>query len=147
MPSLLVRPVTTPSEMEACYTVRFAVFVDEQAVPAEEELDHYDPVALHLLAEQDGSVVGTARVVYLERTAKIGRVAVLKQYRGLGIGRALMLAALDQATRGCDLAILDAQVQVIPFYERLGFVAEGPVFLDAGIEHRRMTRHLATPQE
>ena len=79
--------------------------------------------------------------------AKIGRVAVRKAYRGAGVGKALMLAVLDAARkRGLTHAVLDAQVPVIGFYEKLGFKAEGPVFDDAGIPHRTMRRPLS-PEE
>jgi ElaA protein len=78
-----------------------------------------------------------------ERTAKIGRVAVAKPCREKGIGKQLMLAALEQLKRDAfAAAVLTAQVQVIGFYEKLGFVAEGPVFDEAGIPHRKMTRVL-----
>jgi ElaA protein len=126
--------------------IRFEVFVDEQKVPAELEPDEYDADALHLLATDPatGESVGTARVVEKPGgVAKIGRVAVRLPYRGRGVGDALMAAALEAARgRGLTLAMLDAQVPVIAFYERLGFTAEGPVFDDAGIPHRRMTRPL-----
>ena len=140
------RVCETDADRHAAMRIRFAVFVDEQRVSAELEPDEYDAVALHLLAldPRTGEAVGTARVVDKgDGVAKIGRVAVLAPYRGIGAGRALMEFALERARRaGLTLAVLDAQVPVIPFYERLGFVAEGPVFDDAGIPHRRMTRPL-----
>jgi len=124
--------------------IRFEVFVDEQHVPAEEEPDHYDADALHFIAlhAQTGTPAGTARLVEKPGgMAKIGRVAVRQAYRGLGVGKILMQAVLDAArARGLAHAVLDAQVPVIGFYETLGFVAEGPVFDDAGIPHRTMRR-------
>lgn len=126
--------------------VRFEVFVDEQQVPPELEPDEYDQDAIHLLAEivETGEVIGTARIVDKGNgIAKIGRVAVRQAARGFHVGDGLMQAALAAAREaGQSVAMLDAQVQVIAFYERLGFVAEGPVFDDAGIPHRRMTRNL-----
>ena len=126
--------------------IRIAVFVEEQNVPPELEPDEFDDSALHLLAVDaaTGDALGTARVVDKgSGLAKIGRVAVLQSARGRGVGQTLMACALDHAARaGQTVAVLDAQVHVIPFYERLGFVAEGPVFDDAGIPHRRMTRPL-----
>jgi predicted GNAT family N-acyltransferase len=91
-----------------------------------------------------GEAIGTARIVDKGNgVAKIGRVAILKEWRGRGIGDALMRAALEIArAAGHTSAILDAQTYVIPFYEKLGFIAEGPEFDDAGIPHRRMRRHL-----
>ena len=140
-----VRLCQTDADRMSAMHIRFAVFVDEQNVPADLEPDEYDAVARHFIAEtSDGLCVGTLRVVDKEgRIAKIGRVAVLLPYRSLGIGQALMDAGeQDAKTRGLHSAILDAQVPVIPFYEKRGYVASGPVFDDAGIDHRRMTRDL-----
>ncbi len=126
--------------------IRFEVFVDEQGVPPELEPDEWDANALHLLAVDGatGEILGTARLVNKGNgVAKIGRVAVKQSARGRGVGQTLMAHALDHAARaGHTLVVLDAQVHVVPFYERLGFVAAGPIFDDAGIPHRRMTRPL-----
>lgn len=134
-----VRPVAGPEELELALAIRERVFVDEQHVPLELERDEYDALAHHWLAWLDGEPVGTARLVELPgNIGKIGRVAVLPQARGAGLGRQLMEALLHHAS-GLEL-ILDAQLEVIPFYEKLGFVAEGEIFQDAGILHRRMRR-------
>ncbi len=139
-----VRQVRTDTELEQCFSVRMTVFVDEQRVPPEEELDAFDATATHYLAEEDGRIVGTARLLAKDAaTGKIGRVAVLREHRGRGVGLALMRFVMEDAFDQYERLMLDAQVQVIPFYERLGFAAEGPVFLDAGIDHRRMTLHRA----
>lgn len=126
----------------AAMHIRFAVFVDEQKVPADLEPDEYDADAHHLIAQTgDGLPVGTLRVVNKgSGTAKIGRVAVLAPYRGLGVGHFLMQAAENYAqSANVSTLILDAQLPVIGFYEKRGYVASGPVFDDAGIDHRRMT--------
>lgn len=146
VPAFPVRVCESDADRAAAMRIRFEVFVAEQAVPPELEPDEYDADALHLLAihPETEEALGTARIVDKGGgVAKIGRVAVRKPFRNLGIGYALMVSALAQA-RAADhtTAILDAQVAVIPFYESLGFVAEGPVFDDAGIPHRRMTRRL-----
>jgi ElaA protein len=134
-----IRRATTGEERDRCYQVRMAVFVEEQKVPPWEEMDHLDEDADHYLVEYEGRVVATARLVDRgDSTGKIGRVAVLREYRGRGIGRDLMRHVIRQAASRHARLVLDAQLQVIPFYERLGFVAEGDDFLDAGIEHRRM---------
>ena len=136
----------TDADRDACMRIRVTVFVDEQNVPAELEPDEYDAVAVHLLARdtQTGEPVATARLVEKPgRLAKIGRVAVLALYRGTGAGAFIMQSVLDLSrARGLTHAVLDAQVPVIAFYEKLGFVAEGPVFDDAGIPHRLMRRAL-----
>jgi predicted GNAT family N-acyltransferase len=115
------------------------VFVREQGVPAEIELDRDDGKAIHFLALISGNAVGTARVVLRRGGAKIGRMAVLKSYRGKGVGTKLLQWAIEAAKRKRARGIyLHAQVSVIGFYEAAGFRAVGPVFDEAGIPHRKM---------
>ena len=129
-----------PGLLEACYAIRTEVFVREQNVPVELELDEHDATAWHFLLFVDGVPMATARLFNKNGAAKIGRVAVRQCARGTGLGRRIMDVAVNAARElRLEPVILDAQVQVIPFYEKLGFVAEGPVFDDAGIPHRRMT--------
>jgi len=91
----------------------------------------------------DGQPAGTARLRVVEGLAKAERVAVLERFRGAGVGAALMRALEGEARRrGLDQMVLHAQVRVIPFYERLGYAAHGPVFDDAGIPHRAMRKRL-----
>jgi predicted GNAT family N-acyltransferase len=137
---ITIRRIADDAEREACYAVRMKVFVEEQGVPPWEEIDSYDDTAQHFLIEDNGVIVGTARLLdYGDGVGKIGRVAILPEYRGKGFGRDLMWYVMGAGFRLFHMLILDAQLPVIPFYERLGFEAEGEVFLDAGIEHRRMT--------
>lgn len=137
--AVVIRPSRNERDRRACYAVRIAVFVEEQKVPLEEEIDAEDEKAWHFVVEDAGRVVGTARLVAKgDGVGKIGRVALLPEYRGRGIGRDLMGYVMDAGFRHFETLILDAQIRVIPFYEKLGFKAEGDVFLDAGIEHRRM---------
>jgi len=145
--TIVIRAGGRALDIRKSLQVREAVFVREQNVPIELERDEYDADALHLLAinTNTNEPVGTARIVDKGNgVAKIGRVAVLSTFRGLGVGDALMNAAIG-TTRTLNFVtlILDAQLPVIAFYERFGFVAEGDVFLDAGIEHRRMTRRVS----
>ncbi len=138
----VIRRIEGIEDREGCYAVRMKVFVEEQGVPPWEEMDEYDDVAEHFLVAVDGQVVGTARLVDKgEGVGKIGRVAVLPEYRGRGFGRDLMRQVMEAGFRRFQTLMLDAQLAVIPFYEALGFAAEGDVFLDAGIEHRRMRAH------
>ncbi|MEW6279627.1 MAG: GNAT family N-acetyltransferase, partial [Candidatus Eremiobacterota bacterium] len=135
-------PYDSP-EFAAALDIRYRVFVTEQGVPEELERDADDRRAVHALVYRQGRPVGTARLVPRGGAGKIGRVAVLKEARGNRLGVELMRALEGEAAR-LRLAevLLDAQVQVIPFYERLGYRAEGDPFLDAGIPHRRMRRRL-----
>jgi len=135
--------VETPADWEACYAIRKTVFVEEQAVPLELELDEYDDVATHFLLRDGDAPLATARLLDKHGLAKIGRVAVLKEARGRGLGLVLMRAVLEEARRqGFTEAVLDSQTYAIPFYERLGFVAEGEEFDDAGIPHSLMRRRM-----
>lgn len=132
------------TDLAACHALRRAVFIEEQNVPEALEMDDQDGAAIHLLARIDGCPVGTARILIKGDTGKIGRVAVLAQARGQGLGAALIRAALDalRARPGITRATLGAQTHATGFYQKLGFVAEGPVYDDAGIPHRDMSREL-----
>jgi predicted GNAT family N-acyltransferase len=131
-----VRLVAWDEAREALASVRHAVFVVEQRVPEELEWDEADAVALHALASAAGVPIGTARLL---PDGHIGRIAVLREWRGRGAGDALLASMLDAAReRGFDTALLNAQVHALDFYRRHGFEAEGDVFLDAGIPHRAM---------
>ncbi|MEA2118174.1 GNAT family N-acetyltransferase [Halovibrio sp. HP20-50] len=125
----------------AASEIRRIVFIDEQNVPQEEEWDGLDPECQHFLAMLDGQPVGTARLL---PDAHIGRVAVLADARGSGIGVLLMKAAIEAARHaGHTQVALSAQVHALAFYEQLGFATHGEAFLDAGIPHREMTLSLA----
>jgi predicted GNAT family N-acyltransferase len=138
-PTVLVRQVSSRKELEKAYTIRTCVFVKEQGVPEEIELDRDDKRAFHFLAFTAGKAVGTARVVMHRGTAKIGRMAVLKSYRGRGIGTKLLKRAIVMAKRqDAQKIYLHAQVPVIGFYEAMAFRCVGPVFEEAGIPHRKM---------
>jgi predicted GNAT family N-acyltransferase len=143
---LEVHVVRTVDEMAEALAIRRAVFIEEQGVPESEEIDEHDgdpasvTSALHVLARIGGRAVGTGRLLldYPAGTnAHIGRVAVLLEERRGGVGRAVMRALEGEARqRGFAGITLAAQLQAIPFYELLGYVVRGDVFLDAGIEHR-----------
>lgn len=135
--------IAVTADIAICRRLRRQVFIEEQGVSEADEIDDLDGVATHFLATLDGVPVGTARLVPLGDTAKIGRVCVLAAARGHGIGAALIRAAVDHARgAGFAQAKLGAQVHALGFYERLGFTATGPVYDDAGIPHRDMVRPL-----
>jgi len=141
--SVVVTLAQTPTDREACFAIRKSVFVEEQNVPLELEIDEHDETATHFLLRDGETPLATARLLEKHGLAKIGRVAVLREARGRGLGLAVMQAVLDEARRqGFKEAILDSQTYAIPFYERLGFAAEGEEFDDAGIPHFLMRRRL-----
>ena len=118
-------------------SVRRAVFIEEQNVPESIELDGKDPDCRHVLAcDSSGAPVGTARI---DPTGKIGRMAVLPAYRGRGIGRQILLAAMDWGgANGIADFHLSSQVSAVGFYEKMGFETYGDEFEEAGIQHIRM---------
>jgi predicted GNAT family N-acyltransferase len=125
------------------FALRCEVFVIEQGVPRELELDEYDAAATHLAAIRDGAVVGTLRFLEHDGEAKIGRVAVRAALRSAGIGRRLMeRGAAIAAERGFAEIVLHAQVNVAGFYRQLGYVEEGDVFEEAGIPHITMRKRI-----
>ena len=137
--ALKIKRVSSQLELVQVFSIRIRVFVREQHVPAEIELDADDQRAIHFLATKSVRAVGTARVVMSHGEAKIGRMAVLKSYRRKGVGAALLKRAILAAKRLHARRIyLHAQVAVTGFYERLGFRAVGRVFDEAGIAHRKM---------
>jgi predicted GNAT family N-acyltransferase len=139
--TVLVRlvPARWPRDRAAIEPVRRSVFIGEQGIAESDEWDDQDAVSRHVIAvTEKRDVVGTGR---LEPTGKIGRVAVLSQYRGAGVGRAIMSHLVNQATElGFTQVYVHAQSTAVRFYERLGFRPEGPEFDEVGIPHRRMRR-------
>ncbi|MGW2550555.1 GNAT family N-acetyltransferase [Streptomyces sp. NPDC001635] len=150
----VVRTAEDPADREACFTVRKEVFVREQGVPEDIEYDVHDADAVHVLAvRDDGMPLGTGRLLFgVAAAAKnggdpsvgsLGRLAVTREARGLGVGAALVRAIEDAArAHGLTAVDLHAQTHALGFYERLGYEAYGPEFPDAGIPHRSMRRPL-----
>ncbi|MDO8339660.1 MAG: GNAT family N-acetyltransferase [Candidatus Burarchaeum sp.] len=155
---LEVKRANYAKDKDTIHDIRTRVFVLEQNVTQEEEVDGLDESAIHVIAYADGKPVGTARMLELESGplsasggkgplsakqkvggAKLGRMAVLRQYRDKGAGAAMARRLIEMArAMGMKEVVLDAQVDAIGFYEKLGFIAEGSVFMDARIEHRKM---------
>jgi predicted GNAT family N-acyltransferase len=143
---VVVRIANRPEEIGEALSVRHRVFVDEQQVPPSLETDDWDsdPDVVHLIALEEDTAIGTARVRFLsETTAKLERLAVLSTHRRQGIGQRLMEQAEQVATeRGKKEMVLNAQVQALPFYHRLGYREVGDPFDDAGILHQFMSKLL-----
>jgi predicted GNAT family N-acyltransferase len=134
-------------DVPTCQALRRVVFIEEQGVSEADEVDGLDGPdggAIHLLAWDGECPVGTARLLVKGPVGKIGRVCVLPEARGLGLGAALIHAALEvlRAQAGVAEAYLGSQSHATGFYEKLGFAVEGEEFLDAGIPHRHMRRAL-----
>ena len=132
--------ITETRDIALCQSLRRIVFIEEQGVSVEDEVDGRDDSARHLLAQLDGTPVGTARLLTDGSTGKIGRVCVLPQARGNHVGQELIRAAIAtfRATPGLNQAKLGAQTHALGFYAALGFTAVGEVYIDAGIPHRDM---------
>lgn len=127
---------------ERARLIRERVFIEEQGVPRELEWDEHDEVARHALAfAEHGRVVGTGRLL---PDGHVGRMAVLRRWRGYGIGTAILRALVAEATHlGMAQLVLHAQTRAVGFYERFGFLREGEEFMEAGIAHVTMRRPLA----
>lgn len=139
-PQFRVRTATWPDDMATLKSIRFEVFVEEQKVPADEEIDAYDPLSIHAIAWSDGKPAGCGRLL---PDGHIGRMAVLKPFRGLGVGRLVLQHLIERARqRGDREVVLSAQTHAIGFYEKFGFVVEGGEYLDCNIPHRDMRKIL-----
>ena len=130
---------TWPTDKDVLYAVRHRVFVVEQQVPENEEwVGDDDQFTAVVAINQKHQPIGTGRI---SADGVIGRMAVLKEWRGKGVGAAILEKLIQFGRQsGQKQFTLSSQVHAIPFYESHGFVAEGPVYLDAGIKHRSMKR-------
>jgi predicted GNAT family N-acyltransferase len=148
-----VRLAHTEADLAAAFALRREVFVGEQSVPEELEFDELDPAADHFLALLDGVPAGAGRLVVIgsapdaglgkKATGVLGRLAVGKAARGMGLGR-LLVDAIERraAERGLGAVELHAQTHARGFYQQLGYAAYGEVFLEAAIEHISMRKEL-----
>lgn len=136
--------ITTDQEWEEAKRLRVEVFVEEQGVPAEEELDEYEEVARHLILNYKGQPAGTCRWRFTDKGIKMERFVVAKPYRGHGLGGALVKAALkdidaQEGSKG-KTCYLHAQEGAVSLYKRAGFIASGEPFDECGIWHYYMER-------
>ncbi|QOJ24164.1 MAG: GNAT family N-acetyltransferase [Gammaproteobacteria bacterium] len=137
----LIQVVRWEEAESALRAIRTTVFIHEQHVPEAMEWDEFDVISVHLLAcDATGQPVGTARLL---PDGHIGRMAVLKEWRGQGFGSAMLRKLLQELTRRHQQkAQLNAQTSVVPFYEKFGFRVWGEEFMEAGIPHVKMTLSL-----
>ncbi len=120
--------------------IRFTVFVEEQGVPRDIELDEHDAVSVHAVVFEDEMPIATGRLL---PDGHIGRMAVLKNWRNRGIGGLMLQQLIERAkARGDREVALSAQVHAVAFYRAHGFVEEGAEYLEAGIRHQAMRRRL-----
>jgi len=134
-----VTHIKTPQEMDLAYEIRRIVFIQEQNVPEAEEYDDLDNQAIQFLLWKNQEAIGTARFRTVDGWGKLERIAILKAHRGEGNGKTLVQAILKYADiTGIQHLKLSSQTYAVPFYEKLGFIARGEIYLDANIEHRDM---------
>lgn len=139
METLQVIKATHKEELEQVFAIRKIVFVDEQGVPAEIEWEDEDK-STHFLALSDSKPCGACRWRKTDKGYKLERFAVLKDYRGSGIGRAMIATALDDLPEDAGYIYLNAQIDAVSLYAKFGFLAEGEQFEEAGIQHVKMVK-------
>lgn len=136
---IIVKKVTEQAELDTAHTIRREVFVVEQNCPPDLEWEH-DDVSHHFLATVDGEPAGASRWRKTENGYKLERFAVLKTFRGYGVGGELVKAVLADLPIEADYVYLNSQTHAMSFYEKLGFEASGPEFEEAGIKHYKMVK-------
>jgi len=144
MGQLSYKLVTNDRELKEAFDVRKEVFVEEQGISEDLELDGYDSEALHMVVKDGERVIGTARVLFLTASeAKIERMAILEPFRCKGVGRRI-ISFLNEELRNRQVqqVVLHAQYPVVAFYKSCGFVESGSPFWEAGIKHIKMQRRL-----
>ncbi len=144
MENLSYKLISSDAELEAAFNVRRRVFIEEQGIPEEIELDEYDRVATHIVVRDGDKVIATARVQFpADGLAKIERMAVLENFRRRGIGKEIIsFLSQELRKRKVEQVVLHAQYAVIDFYRSCGFEETGEPFPEAGIKHIKMQKRL-----
>lgn len=136
-----VKIVSNELELEDAFSVRKQVFINEQNVPEEEEIDQHEEESKHFVLYEDGQPVGAGRFRIVDGYGKVERICVLQENRKSGSGNAIMNKIEEYAKeQGLPALKLNAQIQAIPFYEKLGYEVISEEFMDAGIPHRTMKK-------
>ncbi|HLR61660.1 MAG TPA: GNAT family N-acetyltransferase [Lentibacillus sp.] len=140
---MIIKAIETPEEKQLAYDVRTTVFVHEQNVPPEVEIDEFDEEALHLIGYENDMPIAASRVRFVDQYGKLERICVLKNQRGKSYGAELIRTMEDVIRKeGYEKSKLNAQTHAIDFYQRLGYDVVSGEFMDAGIPHVTMTKTL-----
>lgn len=140
---MMIKVVESKNELEDAFKVRNTVFVEEQKVPADLEIDEHENDATHFVAYDDRTPVAAGRFRVVNQMAKVERICVLSTYRKTGLGQELMKAIEDQAEKQeLTKMKLNAQLTAVGFYSKLGYETVSGEFMDAGIPHVTMTKEL-----
>ncbi len=143
MDKITVKIAKTPLDIKKAYGVRELVFMEEQGVSREEEMDEFDGAATHIIAYYDDEVAGCARIRFLGNKSKLERIAVLLRFRKKGIGKKIVdfLVAYSKE-KGATEAVMHAQIYANDFYVKCGFKPRGEEFMEANIRHVEMYMEL-----
>lgn len=140
---MTVKIITTDEELAEAYQIRKSVFVNEQQVPVEIEIDSFEQEAIHFICSEDEKYVGTGRVRFVDNYGKLERICVLKEARGKNYAKQLIEAMEQEIVRhGVTEARLHAQTYITPLYESVGYKVVSDEFMDANIPHVEMTKKL-----
>ncbi len=139
----MLKSIILKNNIEECFKIRFKVFIEEQKFEEDIEIDEYDDVANHILVYKDKTPIATARFFLIDNYYKIGRVCILKEYRGFKIGK-YMMDEIEKEIRktDCKKMVLSSQEQTIGFYEKSGFIKKGDIYLEEGCKHQKMEKVL-----
>lgn len=144
MGAVKVEKISDTDLLQVAYNIRKIVFVEEQKVPIEEEIDDFERVSVHFLAWVNQIPCGAARWRFTENGVKLERFAVLKEYRRMGVGAALVQSVIEdiEKTKGSTgkQLYLHAQLGAVPLYENFNFIKEGEIFEECEIQHYKMVR-------
>ncbi|AIF42794.1 GNAT family N-acetyltransferase [Virgibacillus sp. SK37] len=138
-----IKKVENQQELEQAYNVRMVVFVDEQQVSPEEEMDENDAHSIHFVGYEGAEPIAASRLRFVDTYGKLERICILKEHRGKSFGRQ-MIEAMEReiAAQGYQKAKLNGQIQAENFYKKLGYQTVSDVFMDAGIPHVTMVKEL-----
>lgn len=141
---MIVKKALTPEERNQVYTIRKKVFVEEQGVSLEEEIDQHEEQAIHFVGYFHDSPIAASRLRYVNDLGKLERLCILKEQRGKSFGHQMILEMENEILKNdFSTAKLNAQTYAIPFYEQCGYTVISGEFMDAGIPHVTMTKKLA----